>query len=263
LYARLFQDVSYSIQEGVWSVDFAGKTVRLPLRNSNLWLDWDLALAIGGHDAEVKMTYENFIRSGSVKTFFDIGTNYGTHSLLFLSHHIDTISFEPIAALKKDFDNLCSLNQLKGNLQNMAVGEKSGTATLLIPLNETWDATISENGAEILKDRKEVEKVEVPVITIDEFVSKNNKIPELIKIDTEGNEIHVLRGGINTIKEHKPAIIFETNKFSERQTLWDFFKANNYIIQDLPYSPGQPVKTFTIDQFLKKGSTNYIAVPAV
>lgn len=262
LFARLFQDTNYTIKDGEWKVYFAGTPIRMPLRNSNLWLDWDLALAIGGHDAEVKATYENMINSGRVKVFFDIGTNYGTHTLLFLVKKIQTVSFEPITALKKDFDYLCHLNQVEGNLQNVAVSDKSGTATLLIPLNETWDATISDEAEEILKDRKQVERIEVPVITIDEFVMNSGLKPDLIKIDTEGNEINVLKGGLSTIQSHKPMIIFETNAFDERPLLWDFFLKNNYIIQELPYKPGQTVRQFTREQFLHKGSTNYIAVPA-
>jgi hypothetical protein len=63
------------------------------------------------------------------------------------------------------------------------------------------------------------------------------------------------------MKEKRPLIIFETNKFPERKILWDFFKAINYVIQELPYHPEQQIKKFPFEIFSKKGSTNYIAVP--
>ena len=49
--------------------DFAGKISKMPLRNSSLWLDWDLALAITGHDAEVKETYENLVYQVNLKLY--------------------------------------------------------------------------------------------------------------------------------------------------------------------------------------------------
>jgi FkbM family methyltransferase len=261
LYAGLFKDNPDKISEGEWIVDFAGKTIRLPLRNDNLWLDWNLAIAIAGHNNEVKATYENLILSGMAKVVFDIGANYGTHSLLFLSHDIKTISFEPNPSLKKDFDYLCTLNQFNGKMENVAVGEKKSTATLWIPLNETWEATIVESELHNLKEKKHLEKLEVTVISVDEYVAKSGLQPDFIKIDTEGNEINVLKGALTTIHSLRPHIIFETNNSNERKIIWDFFRNIQYTILELPYTPGKRFKSFSLERFLKKGSTNYIAVP--
>jgi FkbM family methyltransferase len=261
LYSRLFQNIFYEIQEGDWVVDFAGRSIRTPLRNKSLWLDWDLAVAITGHDPEIKATYENMIRSGNLKVVFDIGANYGTHSLLFLTNGIKTISFEPIPFLKKEFEYLCDLNQVHGAMENVAMGDKNGTAILNIPANESWNSAISDNESHVIADNSQFEKIEVPVITVDEFVSKSGLHPDFIKIDTEGYEINVLKGALNTIKETRPLIIFETNKFPERKILWDFFMEVKYNIQELPYKPGQQLKKFPFEVFSKKGSANYIAVP--
>jgi FkbM family methyltransferase len=176
-------------------------------------------------------------------------------------HGIKTVSFEPIPALKKDFDNLCKLNNVQGHMENMAVGDKSGTATLTIPVNETWNSVLSESDSNTLAVNNEFEKIQVPVTTVDKFVSETNLHPNLIKIDTEGYEINVLKGAQHTLKELRPLIIFETNKFPERKILWDFFTEANYVIQELPYLPEQQLKKFSFEIFSKKGSTNYIAVP--
>jgi FkbM family methyltransferase len=261
LYGRLFQDTTATIREGEWQAEFAGKIIKMPLRNSNLWLDWDLALAISGHDSEVKETYENLVNKQKLKVVFDLGANYGTHSLLFLVHGIKTISFEPIPALKRDFDYLCKLNNVQGQMENMAVGDKTGTATLTIPVNETWNSVLSESENNVLADINKFEKIQVPVTTVDKFVAETNLHPDLIKIDTEGYEINVLKGAQHTLKEIRPLIIFETNKFPERKILWDFFMEVNYVIQELPYHPEQQLKKFSFELFSKKGSTNYIAVP--
>lgn len=261
LYGRLFQNTTADIREGEWDAEFAGKIIKMPLRNSNLWLDWDLALAITGHDSEVKETYANLVRQGKLKVVFDLGANYGTHSLLFLVHGFKTVSFEPIPGLKKDFDYLCKLNHVTGQMENVAVGDKSGTTTLTIPVNETWNSVISVNDNSVVTGNSAFEKIQVPFITIDEYVAQTGLQPGFMKIDTEGYEINVLKGALHTIKEMRPLIIFETNKFQERKILWDFFTEVNYVIQELPYHPEQRLKKFSFELFSKKGSTNYIAVP--
>ena len=49
-------------------------------------------------------------------------------------------------------------------------------------------------------------------ITIDDYVAQNVKGPvNLLMIDVEGSEIKVLEGAENTVKKHKPVVVFETH----------------------------------------------------
>ena len=57
-----------------------------------------------------------------------------------------------------------------------------------------------------------VEGDEVEMITLDSL----NLAPDFIKIDCEGLEWHVLVGGEQTIRTHKPVIMFEENGLNER-----------------------------------------------
>jgi FkbM family methyltransferase len=53
------------------------------------------------------------------------------------------------------------------------------------------------------------EVVEVAGITLDSWTTENEITPSLIKIDTEGAEAGILRGGSSMIKEVKPIILCE------------------------------------------------------
>jgi hypothetical protein len=66
--------------------------------------DWGLSLLVAGHDVEIKETYRYLLEERKPKLFFDIGANYGTHSLIFLTHGVRTISFEPNLGLRPYFD---------------------------------------------------------------------------------------------------------------------------------------------------------------
>jgi len=53
-----------------------------------------------------------------------------------------------------------------------------------------------------------------PSITLDEFCESNGIIRvDLIKIDTEGHELPVLKGAVNILKKQQPVIIFETGRY--------------------------------------------------
>lgn len=48
-------------------------------------------------------------------------------------------------------------------------------------------------------------------VTLDWFCNKRNLSPELIKIDTEGAEVGILDGAVNTIRKYKPIIFLSVH----------------------------------------------------
>ena len=131
----------------------------------------------------------------SPKCIFDVGANYGQSALYYYYKFKDcTIySFEPV---KRSFDIL--VNNTKHFKRiicvNYALGEKK--QELLISLydenNSQLNSLIPKNSSNYKNSVKEL----VKVITLNDFVQENkiNSI-DLLKIDTEGFEIPVLRGG--------------------------------------------------------------------
>jgi FkbM family methyltransferase len=55
------------------------------------------------------------------------------------------------------------------------------------------------------------EIISVPVTTFDDFVAGGGPVPRLIKIDVEGGEYEVLRGGANLFALQRPLIIVEVH----------------------------------------------------
>lgn len=53
------------------------------------------------------------------------------------------------------------------------------------------------------------EVVQVPAITVDDFVANGGRVPQLIKIDVEGGEYEVLRGGETLFSQQPPLIVAE------------------------------------------------------
>jgi len=82
----------------------------------------------------------------------------------------------------------------------------------------------------------------------------------LIKIDTEGNELAVLRGATTILQEIKPIIIFECNNSSRRIKLFNFFETQNYKIYNIPWNPIRKSQPLGYNQFIDSSSTNFIAI---
>jgi FkbM family methyltransferase len=233
----------------------------MPLTSERLWLDWDTAVSIIGHDIEVKKTYQALLDSREKPDLFiDIGANYGTHSLLFLVHHIQTITFEPNSSCHNYFREICKLNKVTPELEPVALGERHSYVELSYPERDTW---LGSTDAEVIKEFASTyellsEKVEQK--TLDDYIPQIEHKRTLIKIDTEGKELAVLRGAIRTLQEVKPLIIFESN-CRERSELFNFFEVQRYEIYRLPWRPMRKSESLKADQFIASSSTNFIAVP--
>lgn len=257
LFSKALVNKKINVKTSTWKIYFCNKKILMPLRSNNINLDWDLAVSIIGHDLDVIKSYEVLIKNNLVKCFFDIGTNYGTHSILFLSQSIKTISFEPNQNCNEYFFETCKINSFSPNMNNIGIGNKEETAYLKFPKNALWNGSISNDIS--LKDLDE-EILEVKVDTLDNFVKKQNIGPDLIKIDTEGFELNVLKGAINTIKSFRPIIIFECNFPTNRRQIYELFREFSFAICKLPISPSLSVEKYSIDSFENSKETNFIAI---
>jgi FkbM family methyltransferase len=136
--------------------------------------------------------------------FWDIGANVGSYTLLAAGHvEAKTLAFEPLpntfTALMKNI----KLNNLesKVNAYNCAIGKNVGKLKFTQGL-DTMNHVAAENEQNV---------VEVDVKSLDGLATESNS-PALIKIDVEGFETEVIKGGGRILKDKKlKAIIIELN----------------------------------------------------
>jgi hypothetical protein len=103
--------------------------------------------------------------------------------------------------------------------------------------------------------------------TIDLFVSES-KIGQLdfIKIDTDGNELDVLKGAADSLKRFQPVIVFELSTYllaANNQSFAEFealLRPNGYEIWD--GKSGMHVTAANLEKIVPAaGSTDLIAIP--
>lgn len=260
-YAKIFRKDTAILTQNVdttWSVDFANTQVKVPLQSESMWLDWDTAVSIVGHDIEVKEFYKKLIQSEyKPKLVFDVGANYGTHSILFLANNIPTITFEPNPACYDSFYKMATLNNLTPNLEKVAVGNKESRETLTFPEKDTWLGSLTKEYTSTINTFDKVKSIEIDVITLDNYTKSKNIIPDFIKIDTEGFEINVIEGAKKLLQNNPTIITFECVKEDEKKQLFDQFDSINYQIHEL-----QNISSKSLDKndFIQSEYVNFLAI---
>jgi len=246
------------VDDFIWNVEYLDKVIRMAVSSENTALEWNTALSILGHGKLIKAFYSNLLNSNrKPNVFFDVGANFGTHSLLFLSHNVKTFSFEPNSYCHELFNKLCALNNVKANIVTKALSDKESLSELYFPTEQTWLGTIELDTRIGLEENHALISHEVVTTSLDTFCSINNVSPDLIKIDTEGHELSVLKGSRFVLLNLKPIVLFECTKREERGKIYSFFRSHNYNVFDLPYT-NDPIESSV--KFINNSSTDYIAL---
>jgi FkbM family methyltransferase len=263
-YAKIFRKQHRwgLLSPGEWIVNFAGHRIRSPLRSSWSWLDWDTAVSIVGFDIDIKQTYLALIQSSDrPNLFLDVGANYGTHSVLFLSAGIPAIAFEPNPSCFSHFQAICKLNDLSGRWEEVAIGKESGEIELVYPERNTWLGAVASDVVSNLKKFDDLKTVRVPIKTLDYYSSEIPRGKALIKIDVEGHEVEVLKGGTHVLRDCIPKIIFESNDAQKRDDLFQILESFGYALWALPWFPGDSSNALCLEEFRSAKETNFLAIP--
>jgi FkbM family methyltransferase len=149
----------------------------------------------------------------------DVGANKGGYTSDVLSFHprLEVYAFEPHPIT---FEKLKLKFEGSGNIKitNAGISSKSGILSLYDYASNdgSTHASLYQGVLSEIHKTSSIISHEVKLITLDEFVQEHNiKDITLLKIDTEGNELEVLRGCVKTLEANKvKAIHFEFNEMN-------------------------------------------------
>jgi FkbM family methyltransferase len=252
-----------SLAPGSWRVSFCGRTIRVPLRPESSGLDWGISTAILGHDVDIKQTYAALIHGPERPGLFvDIGSNFGTHSVLFVAHGIPTISLDPNSVCNRYHTALCEANGYTPRIETVAIGDHRDFVDLRYPPGEPWLGSTDSSTSERLQSEFATESCRVEQRTLDDYLPEFGDRRLLLKIDTEGNEHRVLLGAQRTLQQKMPPVIFECWKSPLRNEVHHTFSMLGYRIGMLPWDGRTSPTLLSLSEFLGHEATNFIGVPA-
>lgn len=166
---------------------------------------------------------------------FDVGANVGDYSneILKLFSNAIIYAFEPHP---KNFVQLQSLGYGRIHCFNNAVGDRPGHIQLYDYENNdgTSHASLYQEVIEKIHHEKSVSHA-VSLITLDGFCAEHSVARiDLLKLDTEGNELKCLIGAQQLLRENKiKAVQFEFNNMniisrSPFKDFWDLLEGFNF-----------------------------------
>jgi FkbM family methyltransferase len=153
-----------------------------------------------------------------IATIFDVGANVGETSLALHKRfpNARVLAFEPHPA---------TYERLRGNVEgegivpvNLALGSRSRSAELFVYRFSTLNSLIVDAPYPV-RFGEAATAVPVTVSTLDEFCSDSEiTAVDLLKIDTEGTDLDVLRGGERLLRDRRIRfVVTEFNDLKERQ----------------------------------------------
>lgn len=144
------------------------------------------------------------VRPGDV--VLDIGANAGAYTVLFaqwVGPRGHVFAFEPVPSIARALAAQVALNDLshRVTIVEAAAGASAGRSTLVAPGLTGLNRRPAPG--ELTGNR-----IEVPVLTIDEICSSAGVSPDVIKIDVEGTELEAFRGAARTIAGNPGVQVF-------------------------------------------------------
>lgn len=208
--AKTWVRIRAGLSKGMWM------QICLP-REASLWR--------GNHEPEVQDAISAAIRPGSV--FYDIGAHVGimtlgTARLVGESGRVVAFDGDPENADRLRVNS--ERNEFQARIRVVHGAVWSRTASDGIAFRRGVGAR-SQGGVEADGNHPVLatgETIRVPSITLDDFIATGATAPQLIKVDVEGGEYEVLRGGNTLFTAQRPLIIVEVHhqQAADLITLW-------------------------------------------
>lgn len=160
------------------------------------------------------------------KDVFDLGANIGCYAYAFSKVANKVVCFEPNKESAKCLRyNLKGLNNII--LETRAVSDTNVPYKIVSENDNIGMAFISEDVPNTIEYDS--------TITLDQYIAATQAYyPGFFKIDVEGYELNVLRGGERVIKSFKPVMVIEINDLTlnrtgvNRQEIFDWLISHNY-----------------------------------
>ncbi len=233
-----------------------------PLIGGQLYIDVD---SFAGWNDMINGRFDSFIydelgASGNIDgaVFWDIGAHFGYHSLSFASLVGETghvYSFEPNPFNVARYQMHLAKNETQAKrmtLNTFALSDADGE----IPFVFSDDVdNSSSSGSHLQKANAPLDEgtyrnfkcQTVMARSIDSFIKDPRvRIPDIMKIDVEGAELLVLKGGKAFFQQHKPTIVMEVHNILMMYYVHAFLLKHGYSVRVLDESNSTLSKCFVV-----------------
>jgi FkbM family methyltransferase len=226
------------------------------------------ALFVSGmYEPASMLALYRFLFPGAV--LYDVGANVGVFTL-FGSRRVGptgrVYSFEPSSRERAVLEKNVALNGCDNvTVLASAASDRSGTATLRVAAGQhrgqnTLAPSFAYPGVHM--EREET----VSLVALDDlWKTQAVRRPDVLKVDAEGSELHVLRGALSLLRDAMPVVVFEINDTllkasgASRDAVEQLLTSFGYRLHRLDDASGALVPITTLAGV---ESENFVALPA-
>ncbi len=188
-------------------------------------------LLYGNREPLICKEYRKLLHEGMV--VYDIGANIGYYALQEASIVGDigcVYAIEPIPSNLKLLESNIYLNGYKNiKTYNLAVGDKDYKGFIKVSGMSNLSTMIDKSGYRQYKER-----LPVKVVSVDSFM-KDKRLPDVIRMDTEGYEVNIIKGMTELFESKRPLILFIEVHFDmlkdEIQGMINTLKYYNFVVK--------------------------------
>ncbi len=158
------------------------------------------------HDPEVAGFLRSHIKPGA--TCFNVGANVGIMTLQMArwsAPNGTVVAFEPNLYARASLERHVRMNGLSDSIRVEPFAISNTIATE--PMFVAGDDGMGRLGVANESLRDQAQAVQVPLLSLDEYCTSNNIIPDVIMMDIEGYEIEALEGARDLLAKHPNLII--------------------------------------------------------
>jgi FkbM family methyltransferase len=168
----------------------------------------DKLMWIGTWEPEFAAALQQNVQQGWV--CYDVGGYKGYYAgIMALKGAKEVFVFEPMPGNAEKIKKLMVLNSaLPIRLRELAVSDTTGKTIFKLMPEETMGKLESSS---FQQDEKEITRVEVECVTLDGLILNGLPEPDFIKIDVEGAEELVLKGGMEMLARKRPFLMIEVH----------------------------------------------------
>ncbi len=202
LYKQLYPFKIY----GTFSYTLNGQKqqIRFNPKNATFHILYFKAYALG-YEPQVSALFDLITPAKGV--FFDIGSNWGWFTLMLASRpgfegRIN--AFEPFPSTFADLSSMVGQAGITDRVRchNLALLDRTGPVSMYLPDHiHSGCATVAPDG--------KGGNPSIQTSTLDSFSAEP---PDVMKVDVEGTELQVFKGGRELLKKHTPMIVFENKR---------------------------------------------------
>ena len=170
----------------------------------------------------------------------DVGAQYGDYSIVCKKiYGANPVAFEPLPKSFSEMKKCMARNNVSFQTMNLALSDKRESLEMYT------------DGDQLRTFTSEVSRRDLITVHFEKLDSLSFE-PDILKIDVEGFEMHVLKGSIETILKYKPRIIMEAHSSLLEKEVRDFLKSVGYSDpKEFGRRPGKGWMDSTVNLFFK------------